>query len=222
MAGSSTNMGLALAVDADNSRTYLTNNLAATLNTIDVHTHAGVNSLGLKVAALENAVCTGTFNATGAALLNSLSVNAAATVNSLSVNATVVCNSLTVNGPAWTAWTPAVKQASAVNSTSAAYYYKLGKLCIVQAQITVTSAGANSNAIYVTVPAELSARANVVLGTAIVTDTGTKSYACATQQYNATTWQFVGYNAGDSVGVDPAFALANNDTIGIQAAYELA
>ena len=124
---------------------------------------------------------------------------------------------------AWSDWLPTVTQSGNVTVTvNGARYCIIGKLCFLQANLTITGSGTGGNAVLIgNLPATLSATAMVV-GSAKVNDTGTATYAPVVMNAGATALSFFVGGETASLGVTPNFALANNDSIQFSAICEIA
>jgi len=125
----------------------------------------------------------------------------------------------------WIDWTPTITQSGAVTCTvTEAKYIVIGKVCMVQIKLGVTSAGTGGNAIVIGgQPAAMRpALARQTIGTAAILDTGTASYWAFVFCDTVTTWSFIDPGTRGNVGINPNFALANTDGISLTATYRVA
>jgi hypothetical protein len=129
-------------------------------------------------------------------------------------------------GEAWTSYTPVIKGgATTVTATiNYAKYAQINKIVFVRVDATVTSAGAASGAVSVSLPiASTQSSSNAVAGTFYIRDAGTAFFMGAAIIDTTTTVQGVAYNSGGYMGNNtPALTLANNDVISISVCYEVA
>ncbi len=126
----------------------------------------------------------------------------------------------------YTDWTPTVDQGGAVNVTvDEAKYALIGKICHVQAKLTVTGAGTGGNSIIIGgQPAAIqpALTSGAPAGTGIVVDTGTASYPGILSIVGATTWYIIDAGTRNYVGLNPNIALGNTDVILFSAVYRVA
>lgn len=121
----------------------------------------------------------------------------------------------------WQDWTPTVTQGVAVTfNTTFARYVVLGDTVLFRARLAITSAGTIANAVIIGgLPLSI-ADASGIVGTIRIIDTGTANYVGALFVVSATTLEGVAHGLGLAMGVTPAFALANGDTIDLVGQYE--
>lgn len=128
---------------------------------------------------------------------------------------------------AWTTFTPQVYQNGNVTSSNTyCQYIRIGDVVIVRALLSVTSAGSSGQKILVKdMPVSIANHSTTgiyVLGVGGVLDSGATIYAPAVCAHDATTVSFFADGAADFLGVSPAWALANNDTISFTITYKAA
>jgi hypothetical protein len=126
----------------------------------------------------------------------------------------------------WVDFTPALTQGGAViHTVDFARYIRVGKLAVVQLQITVDAAGTAGQAIAISSLPDILAPAQAspaVVGTFLIIDAGTADYAGAVVVGSAAAFVFIGHAETNNMGIDPSFALAAGDTVSLMAAYEVA
>lgn len=130
-------------------------------------------------------------------------------------------------GPAAVSWsgTCSVVQSGAVAATiNRANYYRVGPLCFVDVDITVTAAGTGGNEIGVDgLPAGAqiaNADWKMIVGTGLIWDANGSAYACLVQVISTTKVYFQALSStSGNVGKSPSFALANGDHITYVATY---
>jgi hypothetical protein len=133
-----------------------------------------------------------------------------------------------ISAEAWTAFTPALAQAGAVDATvTYARYLIQGKVAHVQIMLTATATGTTSNYIEITgIPSAIEPKqtgASRSIGSALFVDASTAiHYTVSVIPVNTTSYRFIGYNVTNSLGIDPAFALGSSDTISMSLTYEIA
>ncbi len=126
----------------------------------------------------------------------------------------------------WENWSPTVTQGVSVAVTvDFCRYRRIGYSCRVAARLVVTGAGTNASAIVIGgQPAAATPRFEgnaCQIGTAFVLDSGTINYVGALSAQDFVGWQIMLDQAGNWLGANPAFALANNDIITFEAEYEV-
>lgn len=125
-------------------------------------------------------------------------------------------------------WTPTITQSVSVSGTiTYARYITLAQVAIVQARITISSAGVANNAIVIGGQPSVIEHGNTdsgqsIIGSIIIFDSGTAIYHGALLSLGATDWRGMSDGSGSYIGIVPNFALASGDAIGIQAVYERA
>ncbi len=130
-------------------------------------------------------------------------------------------------GPRWHDWTPTITQSGSVSCTiTQAKYARIGKMVFVVAKLDVTGTGTAGNAIVIggipTAIAPAQTGSGVCVGSALVVDAGTTTYACSLQAPFSDQFYFrTGTNSG-ALGATPSFALASGDIISFTAMYEVA
>ena len=121
-------------------------------------------------------------------------------------------------------WTPTVTQSGSVAVTINSARYRIsGKLCHVQARLSVTGAGTAGNGIVIGgQPSAIQAiSTEVLIGHFLLFDSGTAYYTGAVRAVGAANWQMFGHLEGGSLGADPSFALAAGDVLYFAGTYEL-
>jgi hypothetical protein len=139
----------------------------------------------------------------------------------------VILGAFGAAGPADSAgtWTPTVTQSGSVAVTVNSARYRIqGKLCHVQARLTITGSGTAGNGIIIGgQPSAIQAvSSEIIIGHFLLLDAGTAYYIGAIRAVTATNWQFFAHLEASSVGADPSFALAPGDVIYFAGTYELA
>lgn len=125
----------------------------------------------------------------------------------------------------WTSYTPTLVQSGAVTKTvTYAKYRSFGGVVEVLVYLTVTGAGSAGNAIAVGLPVTGAASTRMILGSGLISHTGTANYPVLVENLSTTTVDFWRSDQPPTarVGADPSFALANTDFITFQAVYEAA
>lgn len=125
----------------------------------------------------------------------------------------------------WTGWTPSVTQGVSVTATVVfARYAIIQDTVHLQVSLTITSGGTGGSTIGIgDLPADIANSDTFsAIGTAIVRDTGTATYPALVSGVSATVIRFISTSstAGNYVGANPSFALANTDNIVFTATYE--
>jgi len=129
---------------------------------------------------------------------------------------------------AWTSYTPVIKGGATTVSATIVYakYIQIGKTVILQVQANVTSAGAASGRVTVSLPSTLPTTVSgdmSINGSFSIKDSGTAYYSGSALAFSTTTIAGLGYNSVDAMGVSaPAMTLANGDTVSISIMYEVA
>lgn len=120
-------------------------------------------------------------------------------------------------------YTPTIAQ-SGTRTTSGitARYIQVGRFVHAQGDLTITQAGSSGSAITMTLPVD-AANGNM-WGLVMYNDAGTALYQAHVLSVNASTCQFYETNTtnGNPIGVTPAIATANGDTIRWNLMYESA
>jgi len=125
----------------------------------------------------------------------------------------------------WVDWTPTVTQGVAVTVTvTYARYVVMDNTVIMVARLGVTSAGTGgSNIVIAGLPTAIQV-ANTdalgVIGTGVISDTGVATYQGALIAAGANDLRVIAHNTSAYIGTSPSFALASEDVISFQAAYE--
>lgn len=128
----------------------------------------------------------------------------------------------------WTAFSPTLAQSGAPTYTvDNARYKLLGKLAVVQVQISVTAVGGavTNNDIIITLPAALTSKFTgsfATVGTAQIYDSSIGMYVCTVFAATGTTIGFFQNGATLPIGRSPNIALAAGDKISLNLSYELA
>lgn len=123
----------------------------------------------------------------------------------------------------YTDYTPTVAQnGTRTISSVIARYVQIGKFVHALGECTVTNAGTSGNAITVTLP--VNGRNGLLWGFGAVNDSGTAFYPSVLLATSGSAFQFMATNTinGSAVGVSPAMALANGDTLRWNVTYEAA
>jgi hypothetical protein len=125
-------------------------------------------------------------------------------------------------GAAWVDYTPTLTQLGTVTKTVAyARYCLLQKLCIVNLELTCTSAGTLGSEIRVGLPFTAVAGTHQV-GSGFVYDQSINAlYNGPASLSTSTTVSFL-YQTGSTIGGSPAMALASGDVIRTMVAFEVA
>jgi hypothetical protein len=128
---------------------------------------------------------------------------------------------------AWTTYTPAVVQSTAVTSTvNYASYMLINKLAVVNVDLTCTTSGTGSNLITVSLPVTASTSNARIVGSGIVFDaSGTDVILTSVVQNTTTTVRFATdatTSSTSGLGANPALTLANSDVISFSIVYETA
>jgi hypothetical protein len=126
----------------------------------------------------------------------------------------------------WSNFTPQVYQNGNVTSAIIySRYIKVGNLVTVQVTVQVTGAGSSGQKILIqNLPFSIANHSTTgvyIIGNGAVLDSGTAIYAVAVCAHDATTISFFDSGAGDFLGISPAWALANNDTISFAITYKV-
>jgi hypothetical protein len=124
-------------------------------------------------------------------------------------------------GAAWVSYTPTLTQGVTVTKTIAyAKYCQIQKLCIVNLDLNVTSAGTGASAIAIGLPLTTSATTQQI-GSGFVYDQNVNAlYAGPASLASATTITML-YQTGSPIGQSPSMALASGDVIRLMVAYEV-
>lgn len=136
-------------------------------------------------------------------------------------------------GTAWTAFTPTVTNVSLTGATMLAYYYRVGKTCIVSVQIVLGTAAPVSGSIILSTPftARSSGRTGGItpLGTATLRDNSpAASYNAGVLYFSTTsvTIRFVDPTGGTityaQTSATAPFTWASGDSIHVQYTMEIA
>lgn len=168
-----------------------------------VSSTSGISVITANVAALQ---------ASQAATAASL---AALTTSFNALNATLTA--------AWTSYGPSCVQGLTVNVTNIrAVYIQIGKTVHVDVNLTVTGTGSSGSPIAIGLPVTAIANTKLV-GNGLVHDSSTATDYWANSFADSTTTVGL-YDTVTShqIGVDPAFALANGDTLRFHGFYESA
>ena len=129
---------------------------------------------------------------------------------------------------AWTSYTPVIKGGATTVTATIVYakYVQIGKTVILQVQANVTSAGAASGRVTVSLPSTLPTTISsdmTIVGSFSIKDSGTAYYSGSAWAFSTTTIAGIGYGSVDAMGVsNPAFTLASGDTVSISIMYEVA
>jgi hypothetical protein len=136
-------------------------------------------------------------------------------------------NSIFLKRDPWVTYTPTITQSGAVTITvTYARYMVLANLIVGQGRVQITSAGTGNNPIVIggidaaIAPTNVGTAPTYVIGTAVISNTGTAHYQGALYAQAAADWRVQAHNVASPVGVTPNFALASGDFIGWQFAYE--
>lgn len=120
-------------------------------------------------------------------------------------------------------WVPTITQSGTLSHTlSLAKYQRVENTVFVWMTATITQTGVAGNAIVIgNLPVPMATpNTNLIIGTGMVFDSGTAFYVGAARRHNSSSnLILLGHLETDSIGVDPSFALANNDLISIQLSY---
>lgn len=129
-------------------------------------------------------------------------------------------------GGAWSDWLPTLTQSGSV-SVSVAYarYTTIKRSVILQARLTITSAGTAGNSIVVGgIPAVIApvTYGNQADARGVFTflDNGNTWYTGSVYPVSASKLAFMSYGNGNLFGITPNFAVANNDRLGISVVWE--
>jgi hypothetical protein len=123
----------------------------------------------------------------------------------------------------WTTYTPTITQSGTVTKTTTYCKYRsFGGTVEIQAFLTITGSGTGGNAILISLPFTSATSTGLVVGSGLVSDTGTANYPVLAVINTTTTIKFFRSDQGPAgdVGVDPNFSLANTDVIRFHAVYE--
>lgn len=131
--------------------------------------------------------------------------------------------------PTWTTYTITLAQGTATDIAKTATYVKYlrtGKTVTVQAQVSATDAGDDTNAITLGLPFT-AATSGIVVGSGYYNDGGTQYQAIAylystTKVALLSTHGTASTNTDDPIGVNPNIAVASGDIISVQFTYEAA
>lgn len=221
-----TNRGYLKAQDSDNARTYLSTNLAATLDSIDTDVAAAATKTGTET--LTNKTLT---TPTIGDLTNAQHNHGNAAGGGTLTAAAIGNDSITrakINAEAWTDWTPDVLQPSTLAGTTVhnARQATSGKDVRVLCEVTVGAAGTISEAIEVAIPSAIEPRRasnGAVVGAFMLEDVSASEFICGVViAYSSTRFRFIRNGESNFVGIDPAIALANTDRLSFHATYEKA
>ena len=135
-----------------------------------------------------------------------------------------VLTSATLNtiGAAWEAYTPTLVQGVTVTKTIAyAKFCRLQKLCIVNLDLNLTSAGTGATGIEIGLPLTAVAGTQQI-GSGFVYDQNINALYAGPASLASTTTISMLYQTGSPIGQSPSFALASGDVIRLMVAYEVA
>ncbi len=122
---------------------------------------------------------------------------------------------------AWTNWTPTVTQSASISLTNNyARYIRIGKTVVVQASLTLTSAGSAGNIIYIGGLPVAPANSSNLLGNFYFQSAGIVFYGGSVIIASGSTMQFIVSGNGNYMGLSPSFAIKNGDNIFINLTYE--
>jgi hypothetical protein len=125
-------------------------------------------------------------------------------------------------GAAWEAYTPTLVQGVTVTKTIAyAKYCQIQKLCIVNLDLNVTSAGTAAAAISIGLPLTAVAGTQQI-GSGFVYDQNINALYSGPASLATTTTINMLYQTGSPIGQSPSMALASGDVIRLMVAYEVA
>jgi hypothetical protein len=125
-------------------------------------------------------------------------------------------------GAAWEAYTPTLVQGVTVTKTIAyAKFCRLQKLCIVNLDLNVTSAGTAAAAISIGLPLTAVAGTQQI-GSGFVYDQNINALYSGPASLATTTTINMLYQTGSPIGQSPSMALASGDVIRLMVAYEVA
>lgn len=125
-------------------------------------------------------------------------------------------------GAAWEAYTPTLTQGVTVTKTIAyAKFCRLQKLCIVNLDLNVTSAGTNNQNIAIGLPLTAVAGTQQI-GAGFVYDQNLNALYSGPASLATTTTITMLYQTGSPIGSSPTMALASGDVIRLMVAYEVA
>ncbi len=128
-------------------------------------------------------------------------------------------------GPALTDWTPVFVQGNQTPAKTINYakYIRLGTLCIAWANVSFTAAGQAANAIVLTGFPESTLMTTQIVGMAHVYDASGTWYVADCVYIPAATdsIQFVCNAATGSLGVNPAYTIANTDGFSVFLMYPI-
>ena len=125
-------------------------------------------------------------------------------------------------GAAWVSYTPTLTQGVTVTKTIAyAKYCLLQKLCIVNLDLNVTSAGTGAAAITIGLPLTAVAGTQQI-GSGFVYDQNINALYSGPASLSTTTTINMLYQTGSPIGQSPSMALASGDVIRLMVAYEVA
>lgn len=128
----------------------------------------------------------------------------------------------------WTTWTPTVTQSGSVTVTvNFAKYKIIDKVCFVSVRLTVTGSGTSGNDITIggqpAAMQSVNTGAEAIIGYGLVKRNGITFRVGDVVATGATSWKFIVDNDAYYLGSGgSAFGLAANDTININACYEVA
>ena len=131
-------------------------------------------------------------------------------------------------GEAWTSFTPTVKGGGTTVTATLTYakYLQINKLVFVQVNATITSAGAATGIINVSMPTGLLAVSQAVdrpVGTFMVFDQSAGAYYIGASVALSDTIRGVAYGTSNFMGVfQPSMTLASGDIVSFTACYEVA
>lgn len=128
---------------------------------------------------------------------------------------------------AWTTYTPAVTQVSALSTSGSQFAYCRigGKTIVATGAITITQTGTAGNKITIGLPLPAATRYTSdqhALGSAHYLDSGTTNYQGALMWDSSTTGNIITNTAASALGVGVSIATGNGDTIGYAITYEIA
>ena len=130
---------------------------------------------------------------------------------------------------AWTNYTPNLSQSGSLTFTGTGRHFKIGRCCVVNMRLDVTSAGVATNPVIITMPFTANAGSEIPCGTGWVYDSSTVTIYQGISVSNTTanfklfdTTQATGVVHLGQTGTAFALALASGDAVGLHAVYETA
>lgn len=127
-------------------------------------------------------------------------------------------------GTAWTNWTPTVKQNGTRTITvNTAKYCVLGKICFVEANLTITNTGTAGNTLEISNPPQSVLYNDMPAGNFFYSDVSTSTqYIGSMQTHTTVGFYFTIDGTTNQFGVAPSLAVDTNDTLRFSGWYEIA